>query len=89
MAGVFGEFQVVATPKAVVLDMQSRTRDSEGHERRHYGLAHLSLNEAQRFRDLLNEAIITAETADSRQAGLWSEATTRAIAYRLGRRHGL
>jgi hypothetical protein len=82
---MFGEVQIVATPRNVVLDIQSRTRDCDGYERCHYALANLSLNEVHRLRDLLSEAIIVAESADGRQPGLWSETTTRAVAYRLDR----
>jgi hypothetical protein len=39
---------------------QSRTRNSNGFERRHYALANLSLNELHRLRDLLSDAIIVA-----------------------------
>jgi hypothetical protein len=84
-SGTFGEVQIVATPRNVVLDIQSRARDCDGYERCHYALAKLSLNEVHRLRDLLNEAIIVAESADARQPGLWSETTRRAVAYRLGR----
>jgi hypothetical protein len=84
-SGTFGEVQIVATPRSVVLDIQSRTRDCDGYERCHYALANLSLNEVHRLRDLLSEAIIVAESADARQPGLWSETTTRAVAYRLDR----
>jgi hypothetical protein len=69
----------------VVLDIQSPTRDCNAFVRRHHALANLSLNEVHRLRDLLSEAIIVAESADARQPGLWSETTTRAVAYRLGR----
>jgi hypothetical protein len=85
MAGAFGEFQVVATPKAVVLDVQAPAWDVDGRRRHESALAHLTVSEAGRLRDLLNEAIIVAESADARQPGLWSETTTRAVAYRLGR----
>jgi hypothetical protein len=85
MAGSFGEFQVVATPKAVVLDVQAQAWDVDGRRRHQSALAHLTVSEAGRLRDLLNEAIIVAEAADARQPGLWSETTTRAVTYRLGR----
>jgi hypothetical protein len=85
MAGAFGEFQVVATPKAVVLDVQAQAWDVDGHRRHESALTHLTVSEASRLRDLLNEAIIVAETADARQPGLWSDATTRAIAGQLRR----
>ena len=84
-SGTFGEVQIVATPRNVVLDIQSRTRDCDGYERCHYALANLSLDEVHRLRDLLSEAIIVAESADARQPGLWSETTTRAVACRIDR----
>jgi hypothetical protein len=88
MSGTFGEFQIVAAQKTVILDLQSRNWDVEGHLHRDSALAHLSVPEASRLRDLLTDAIICAETPDSRQPGLWSDATARAVssAFRRGRR---
>jgi hypothetical protein len=83
MAGSYGELQIAATHCAVVLDVHARNWDTEGQLHQDTALAHLSISDAARLRDLLNEAIVAAENADPRQPGLWSDATARAIAGRM------
>jgi hypothetical protein len=76
---LYCEFQVVASPGAVLPDAQTRTWDGEGHVRRNCAPAHLSIHTTKRLRDLLSDAIIVAKTAEPRQPGLWPETPTRAI----------
>jgi hypothetical protein len=64
MSCLYCEFQVVESPGTVLPDVQTRTWNGEGHVRRNYALAHLSVHEAKRLPDLLSDAIIVGKTAE-------------------------
>jgi hypothetical protein len=81
-AGTWGEIQIVPRDGTIVLDLQARNYDASGHLHRDYALARLSLATATRLRDLLSEALVVAAVADSRQPGLWSDATLQATTTR-------
>jgi len=84
--GTFGEIQVVATGSRVVLDVTARNYDVAGYLHRDSSLSNLSVGDAIRLRDLLDEAIVAAADAPPHNPGVWSDATTRAVARRVGRR---
>ena len=85
-SGTFGEIQIVSTPDKVLLDVQTRGYDTQARLRCEHALANLSIETAERLRDLLAEAVQHARSVDldSRQPGLWSPATTAAVAARFG-----
>ncbi|MFL5252506.1 MAG: hypothetical protein ACJ8AI_06355 [Rhodopila sp.] len=74
------EFQAVVTHGNVVLDVQTRHFASDGREQRQYALADLSLKDAARLRNLLNEAIAASQDVDDpRQTSFWSDASVAAV----------
>jgi hypothetical protein len=86
-AGTFGEVDIVASDRGLLLSLTGRNYDTMGCLHRDSALANLSLADAQRLSGLLKEAIAASEEADPRQPGLWSETTLRHVGARRGRRH--
>ena len=72
----------------LVLDVQARNYDTAGHLRRDHAVLNISVQTAVRLRQLLGEAIEASLDAPvgRSQPGLWSDATTAAIATRWRRR---
>jgi hypothetical protein len=85
MSGLFGDIQLVATSRDVVLDLYSRNYDCEGRLRRHYALASLPLKDAQRLRDLLDRAIACAEQSTPLKHRRWNGTAISAMTGRLPR----
>jgi hypothetical protein len=87
-AGTWGEAQIVANGENISLDLQSRIYDTTGHVQREHAQANLSVQTAVRLRQLLGEAIEASldVSAGRTQPGLWSDATTAAIATRWRRK---
>src|SRR3954453_7716719 len=80
------EFQIAAMGDYIVLDIQARNFATDGHQHTHYALADLSMRDARRLRDLLNQAIAASQDApDPRQTSLWSNDSVRAVADELRR----
>lgn len=72
VSGAFGEIQVVSRGGSVLVNVQSRSFDVEGCWRCDHAFAGLSVPDAVRLRELLNEAIVTAAAnTDPRQTTLW------------------
>jgi hypothetical protein len=86
--GTWGEIQIVWTAENLVLDVQARNYDTTGHLRRDHAMVSISVQTAVRLRHILGEAIEASldVSAARSQPGLWSDATTGAIATRWGRR---
>jgi len=86
--GTWGEIQIVSTADNLVIDVQARNYDTAGHLHRDQAVVQISVQTAIRFRQLLDEAIEASldVSACRNQPGLWSDATTAAIASRWGRR---
>jgi hypothetical protein len=84
-AGTFGEVDIVASDRGLLLSLTGRNYDTQGCLHRDSALANLSLSDAQRLAGLLKEAIAASEDADSRQPGLWSDTTVKPVS---GRRRG-
>ena len=80
------EFQVVPTCDHVVIDIQCRNLTTDGLLSREYALAHLSVRDAKRLRNLLDQAIAASQDVpDPRQTSLWSPATAAAVASEMQR----
>jgi len=80
------EFQVVATCDHVVIDIQCRNLTTDGQLSHEYALAHLSVRDARRLRNLLDQAIAASQDVpDPRQTSLWSPATAAAVASEMQR----
>jgi hypothetical protein len=79
-AGTWGEVAIASTPEHVILDIHARNYDTAGNLHRDAALLNLSIETAIRLRALLGAAIESALDCEPRQAGLWSDETTRAIA---------
>jgi hypothetical protein len=86
--GTWGEIQIVLAAENLVLDVQARNYDTAGHLRRDHATVSISVQAAVRLRYLLGEAIEASldVSAGCRQPGLWSDATTAAVASRWRRR---
>jgi hypothetical protein len=86
--GTWGEIQIVGTAETLVLDIQARNYDSAGHLRRDHAVVNISVHTAMRLHQILDEAIEASldVSAGRTQPGLWSDATTAAIASRWRRR---
>lgn len=70
------DLQIVATSETVALDLQARNYTADGRLQRQNALAVLSVEEARKVRDLLDQALSASENvADPRQTSLWSPAT--------------
>ena len=85
-AGTFGEVDIVASDRGLLLSLTGRNYDTMGCLHQDSALANLSISDAQRLSGLLKEAIAASEAADPRQPGLWSEATLRNVGARRSRR---
>ena len=72
--GAFGDVQVVATHKHVLLDVQGEHYASDGHVVRDHGMLSLGIRDAMRVRDLLDKAIADAEGAAPARCD-WSDAS--------------
>lgn len=69
------DFQIVATHDTLVLDLQTRNCRVDGRLMHQSALAQLSVGDARRLRDLLDQALDAAEVVDDpRQTRLWSGA---------------
>jgi len=79
-SGTYGEVDIVASDRGVLLSLTGRNYDTMGALHRGSALANLTVADARRISRLLQEAVAVSQDADPRQPGLWSEATTRAIA---------
>jgi hypothetical protein len=87
VAGTFGELQVAAAHKHVVVDVQSRNYNTVGHLHCEHALVKLPLETAMRLRDLLDQAIETSQDVlDAAQPGLWSDSTVAFVASELWQR---
>jgi len=86
VGGTFGEVQIVAISNRVVVDLQTQNYDTAGFLNRNHALASLPLDAAIQLRDVLSEAIVTAENARPHHPGIWSDATNHAVPHRMGRR---
>jgi hypothetical protein len=86
--GTWGEIQIAWTAENLVLDVQARNYDTAGYLRRDHAVVNIYVQTAVRLRQILGEAIeASLDVSPSRsQPGLWSDATTEAIATRWGRR---
>jgi hypothetical protein len=76
-SGTWGEADVVASDRGVLVSLTGRNYDTHGHLHRDHALANLSVSDAIRLSHLLNEAVAASQDADPRQPGLWSETTLR------------
>jgi hypothetical protein len=85
VSGTFGDAQIVATPSRILIDLQSRNWDSTGSLHKEHAIANLPIDTAIRLHDLLGAAIDASTDANPHQPGLWSDATTTALATRKGR----
>ena len=87
VVGTFGELQVTATHKHVVVDVQSRNYDTVGRLQCAHALVRLPLETAMRLRDLLDQAIETSQVVfDTAQPGLWSDSAVAFVAGELWQR---
>ena len=84
----WGEIQTVWAVQNLAIEVQARNYDIADHLRRDHAAINLSVQTAVRIRQILGEAIEASldVPADRSQPGLWSDATTAAIAARWGRR---
>jgi hypothetical protein len=82
VAGTFGELQVTATPRHVIVDVQSRNYNTVGHLLCEHAIVKLPLETALQLRDLLDQAIETSQNIlDATQPGrLWSDRTLAIVA---------
>jgi hypothetical protein len=84
-AGTFGEVDIVASDRGLLLSLTGRNYDTQGCLHQDSALANLSISDAQRLSGLLKEAIAASEESDPRQPELWSDSALRAAG---GRRRG-
>lgn len=72
----------------LVLDVQARNYDTAGFLRRDHAVVNIYVQTAVRLHRILGEAIEASldASASHSQPGLWSDATTAAVATRWGRR---
>ena len=75
MNGIFGQIQFVSSDQRVLIDLSADLYDEHGYPQHEHAVTSLGLDDARRCRTLLDQAIEAAESADPRQAGLWSDAT--------------
>jgi hypothetical protein len=78
-SGTYGEVDIVASDRGVLLSLTGRNYDTIGALHRGSALANLTVADARRISRLLLEAVAVCR-ADPRQPSLWSKATTRALA---------
>jgi hypothetical protein len=81
-SGTYGEVDIVASDRGVLLCLTGRNYDTMGALHLGSALAKLTVSDARRVAGLLQEAIAVSQDADPHQPGLWSEATARAMARR-------
>jgi hypothetical protein len=81
-SGTYGEVDIVASDRGVLLSLTGRNYDTMGALHLGSALANLTVCEARRLSGLLQEAIAVSQDADPHQPGLWSEVTARAISRR-------
>jgi hypothetical protein len=82
-SGTWGEADIVASSRGVLIDVRSTTYDTMGHPHRGVALLDLTVPEARHLSRLLDSAIAAAADAIPHQPGLWSEATVAQIARRV------
>lgn len=82
----FGQIQVATHSGQIVIDLQGRHYGADAQLYRDHGFARLSVAQARRVRDMLDQAIEAALDGSAQQPGLWSPATLAAVAGRFGRR---
>ncbi|MFL5283049.1 MAG: hypothetical protein ACJ8AW_19175 [Rhodopila sp.] len=73
--GSCNKIHIAATPTRIVLDVAGCSYDSFGRPHCDRALIGLSLSNARRLNELLQQVINTAEDADPWLAGLWPDAT--------------
>jgi len=78
--GTFGEVDLVASSRGVVLSVMSRNYDTTGRLHEDGALAGLSVAEARRLSRLLDEAIAVAEDCVVDQPDFWSDPTIQHMA---------
>jgi hypothetical protein len=88
MSGTYGTLQIGVVDHALVLQTIGRNYDTAGFLHIDAAQVRLPIAEAYRLHEALGRAIIEAESVDdTRQPGLWSNATITAQASRIsGRR---
>jgi hypothetical protein len=86
--GTWGEIQIAWGAENLVLDVQARNYDTAGFLRRDHAVVNIYVQTAVRLHRILGEAIEASldASASHSQPGLWSDATTAAIATRWGRK---
>ena len=78
--GSFGEVDLVASSRGVVLSVAGRNYDTTGRLQKDNALAGLSVPDARRLHRLLDEAIAVAEDCVVDQPDFWSAATIQHMA---------
>jgi hypothetical protein len=84
-AGTFGEVDIVACDRGLLLSLTGRNHDTQGCPHQDSALANLSISDAQRLSGLPKEAIAASEDSDPRQPRLRSDSALGAAG---GRRRG-
>lgn len=83
-SGTFGDCQLAASHRGVLLDVQGQHWTTDGRRARDHGYVQLDIAEAivlwQRLGQIIEDAKIAAPASP---APIWSEATVQAIADRL------
>lgn len=72
-SGTYGEVDIVASDRGVLLSLTGRNYDTMGALHLGSALANLTVPDARRVSRLLQEAIAVSQDAHPHQPGLWSE----------------
>jgi hypothetical protein len=85
ISGTYGTVQLAARDRVIVLQTIGRNYDIEGFLHIDTAQMRIPIAVAFKLHEALGRAIVAAEAIeDTRQTALWSDATVRAVAARLG-----